>query len=140
MPPIAVCQMQMYELTLRNRGQAPSHIWIFSVAGARGNRLRAVALLEFLRAAAWARIVAANVLQGVAYRFLVSVAAIRAVDMAVVVIMVIVIVVAVRTMDMGLLSHWCRSGIKSPGIISSLRITCTSLPMNNPVFNSPSRR
>ncbi len=65
----------------------------------------AVALLEFLLAAAWARIVAANVLQGVAYRFLVSVAAIRAVDMAVVVIMVIVIVVAVRTMDMGLLSH-----------------------------------
>ncbi|MGY3324745.1 CHASE3 domain sensor protein [Pseudomonas sp. TE3911] len=38
-----------------------------------------------------------------------SVAAVRAVDMAVivavVVIMVIVIVVAVRTMDMGLLSH-----------------------------------
>jgi hypothetical protein len=33
------------------------------------------------------------------------VAAVRAVDMAVVVIMVIVIVVAVRTMDMGLLSH-----------------------------------
>ena len=65
----------------------------------------AVALLEFLLAAARAWIVAANVFQGVAHRLLVSVAAVRAVDMAVVVIMVIVIVVAVRTMDMGLLSH-----------------------------------
>jgi hypothetical protein len=76
----------------------------FSVA------LRPVALLEFLLAAARARIVAADVLQRVAHRLLVSVAAVRAVDMAVVVIMVIlmiviVIVVAVRTMDMGLLSH-----------------------------------
>jgi hypothetical protein len=64
-----------------------------------------VALLEFFCAAARARIVATHVLQGVAHRLLVSVAAVRAVDMAVVVIMVIVIVVAVRTMDMGLLSH-----------------------------------
>ena len=71
----------------------------FSVA------LRPVALLEFLLAAARARIVAADVLQRVAHRLLVSVAAVRAVDMAVVVIMVILIVVAVRTMDMGLLSH-----------------------------------
>ena len=102
----------------------------------------AVALLELLLAAAWAWIVAANVLQGVAHRFLMGMAAVRAVDMAmvVIVVIVIVIVVAVGTMDMGLLSHWCRSGIKSPGIISSLRITCTSLPMNNPVFSSPSRR
>ena len=99
-----------------------------------------VALLEFLRAAAWARVVATNVFQGVAHRLLVSVAAVRAVDMAVVVIMVIVIVVAVRTMDMGLLSHRCRSGIKSPGIISPLWSTRTSLPMNNPVFSSPSSR
>ena len=90
--------------------------------------LRAVALFEFLLAAARARIVAANVLQRIAHRLLVSVAAVRAVDMAVVVIMVIVIVivVAVRTMDMGLLSHRCRSGIKSPGIISPLWFTCTS--------------
>jgi hypothetical protein len=64
-----------------------------------------VALLEFLRAAAWARIVATNVLQGIAHWLLVSVAAVRAVDMTVVVIMVIVVMVAVRTMDMGLLSH-----------------------------------
>ncbi len=88
--------------------------------------LRAVALLEFLLTAARARIVAANVLQRIAHRLLVSVAAVRAVDMAVVVIMVIMIMVAVRTMDMGLLSHRCRSGIKSPGIISPLWFTCTS--------------
>jgi len=91
--------------------------------------LRAVALLEFLLTAARARIVAANILQRIAHRLLVSVAAVRAVDMAVVVIMVIMvimIVVAVRTMDMGLLSHRCRSGIKSPGIISPLWFTCTS--------------
>ncbi len=88
--------------------------------------LRPVALLEFLLAAAWARIIAADVLQRIAHGLLVSVAAVRAVDMAVVVIMVIVIVVAVRTMDMGLLSHRCRSGIKSPGIISPLWFTCTS--------------
>ena len=79
-----------------------------------------MALLEFLRAAAWARIVATDVFQRIAHRLLVSVAAVRAVDMAVVVILVIVIVVAVGTMDMGLLSHRCRSGIKSPGIISPL--------------------
>ena len=82
-----------------NRRRAP-----ITVSG-----LRPVALLEFFLAAAWARIVAANVLQRVAHRLLMSVAAVRAVDMAVivavVVIMVIVIVVAVRTMDMGLLSH-----------------------------------
>ena len=76
----------------------PSHL------GLQRN-LRAVALLEFLLTAARARVVAANVLQRIAHRLLVSVAAVRAVDMAVVVIMVIVIVVAVRTMDMGLLSH-----------------------------------
>lgn len=67
-----------------------------------------VALLEFLAVAARARVVAADVFQGVAHRFLVGVAAVRAVDMAMVVIMVLVmvmIVVAVRAMDMGLLGH-----------------------------------
>ena len=66
-----------------------------------------MALLEFFLAAARARVVTANVFQGIAHRFLVSVAAVRAVDMAVVMgmMIVIVIVVAVRTMDMGLLSH-----------------------------------
>ena len=68
-----------------------------------------MALLEFFLAAAWARVVAANVFQRIAHRLLVSVAAVRAVDMAVVVVVslviMIMIVVAVRTMDMGLLSH-----------------------------------
>ncbi|WP_441768786.1 sigma factor-like helix-turn-helix DNA-binding protein, partial [Klebsiella pneumoniae] len=36
-----------------------------------------------------------------------------AVVVVVIMVIVIVIVVAVRTMDMGLLSHRCRSGIKS---------------------------
>jgi hypothetical protein len=64
-----------------------------------------VALLEFLAAAAWARVVAADIFQGVAHRLLVSVVAMRTVNMAVVVIVVVMIVVAVRAMDMGLLGH-----------------------------------
>jgi hypothetical protein len=70
--------------------------------------LRAVALLEFLVAAAWARIVAANVLQGVAHRLLMGMAAVRTMDMAMLVVvmgMVIVIVVAIGAMHMGLLVH-----------------------------------
>lgn len=86
----------------------------------------AVALLEFLAVAAWARVVAANVFQGVAHRFLVGVAAVRAVDMAMVVIMVMVmIVVAVWAMDMRLLGHRGHSVIKSAGIITPLRARCT---------------
>lgn len=64
-----------------------------------------MALLEFLAAAAWARVVAANVFQCVAYRLLVGVVAVRAVNMAMVVIVVVMIVVAVRSMDMRLLGH-----------------------------------
>jgi hypothetical protein len=65
-----------------------------------------VALFELFLAAAWARIVAANVLQGVANRLLMAVVAVRAVYMAMVVIVVVImIVVAVRAMNMGLLSH-----------------------------------
>jgi len=90
----------------------------------------AVALLEFLAVAAWARVVAADVFQGVAHRFMVSVAAVWAVDMAMVVIMLVVgvivmIVVAVWAMDMGLLGHRGYSGIKSAGIITPLRARCT---------------
>jgi hypothetical protein len=90
----------------------------------------AVALLEFLAVAAWARIVAAHVFQGVAHRLLVSVAAVRAVYMAMVVIMVVVmgmimIVIAVWAMNVGLLGHRVYSGIKSAGIITPLRATCT---------------
>ncbi|BAV73330.1 repressor protein c2 [Pseudomonas chlororaphis subsp. aurantiaca] len=99
-----------------------------------------MALLEFLAAAAWARVVAADIFQGVAHRLLVSVVAMRTVNMAVVVIVVIMIVVAVRAMDMGLLGHRGCSGIKSAGIISPLRARCTSWPMNNPVSSNPSRR
>jgi len=67
----------------------------------------AVALLEFLAAAARARIVATHILQRVAYRLLVSVTAVRAVDMTMVVIVVLmlVIVIAIRAVDMGLLGH-----------------------------------
>ena len=97
---------------------------------ARNFTSSAVALLEFLAIAAWARIVAAHVFQGVAHRLLVSVAAVRAVYMAMVVIMVvvmgmIVIVVAVWAMNVGLLGHRVYSGIKSAGIITPLRATCT---------------
>lgn len=68
----------------------------------------AVAFLELFAAAARARVVAANVFQGIAHRLLVSVTAIWTVDMAVVMIrlvVVVMIVVAVRAMDMGLLGH-----------------------------------
>ena len=59
-----------------------------------------------------------------------SVAAVRTVNMAMVVIMVVVgmsvmIVGAVRAMDMGLLGHRGYSGIKSAGIITPLRARCT---------------
>ena len=55
-----------------------------------------------------------------------GVAAVRAVDMAMVVIMVMVmIVVAVWAMDMRLLGHRGHSVIKSAGIITPLRARCT---------------
>jgi hypothetical protein len=72
-----------------------------------------VALLEFLGAAAWARVVAADVFQGIAHRLLRGVVAMRAVNMAMVVIMMVVmvmIVVAIWAMDMGLLGHRGHSG------------------------------
>lgn len=74
-----------------------------------------MAFLEFLVAAAWARIVATHVLQGIAHRFLVSVTAVRTVDMAVLVVMMImvVIVVAIGAMNMGLLVHRVYSTVKS---------------------------
>lgn len=85
-----------------------------------------MALLEFLAVAARARIVAAYVLQGVAHGFLVSVAAVRAVDMAVIMIVVMVmIMVAIRAVDVGLLGHRGYSAIKSAAIITPLRSRCT---------------
>jgi len=86
----------------------------------------AVALLEFFAVAAGARVIATDVLQGVAYRFLVRVATVRAVDVAmVVIVMMVMIVVAIRAMDVGLLGHRVCSGIRSAGIITPLRARCT---------------
>ena len=135
-----VCQLHRCRLTVL-REQARSCKGTAFTAQAcsrrRFNRRRSyspeasspVALLEFLAVAAGARVVAADVFQGIARRFLVSVAAVRTVDMAVVVIMVvmvmIMIVVAVRAVDVGLLGHWCCSGIKSAAIITPLRARCT---------------
>ena len=68
----------------------------------------AVALLEFLAAAARARIVAANVFQLVAHWLLRRMAAMRAMYMTVIVVMgvaMIMIVVAVGAMNVGLLGH-----------------------------------
>ena len=64
-----------------------------------------MALLEFFLAAARARVVAADVLQGVAHRLLVAVVAVRAMHMAVIVVVMVVVVVAVGTVDVGLLAH-----------------------------------
>lgn len=104
--------------------------------------LRAVALLEFLVAATWAGIIAANVFQRVAHRLLMGMAAVWTVHMAVIVIVVVmvVIMVAIGAMYMGLLVHLGISGIKSPGIISPSRSIRTLRPKNNPVLSLPSRR
>jgi hypothetical protein len=71
-----------------------------------------VAFLEFLLAAARAGVIAANVFQGVAYRLLVAVVAVRAMYVAVImVVRVIVVVIAIRTVDVFLLSHASYSGM-----------------------------
>jgi hypothetical protein len=64
----------------------------------------AVAFLEFLVAAAWAWIVAAYILECIAHRLLVSVVAMGAVNVAVVMI-VVVIMIAVGAMNMVMLVH-----------------------------------
>lgn len=105
--------------------------------------LRAVALLEFLVAATWAGIIAANVFQRVAHRLLMGMAAVWTVHMAVIVVVMVVMVVimvAIGAMYMGLLVHLGISGIKSPGIISPSRSIRTLRPKNNPVLSLPSRR
>ena len=85
-----------------------------------------MALLEFLAIAARARVVAADVLQGIAHGFLVGVTAVRAVDVAMVVMVVmVVIVIAIRAVDVGLLGHRGYSAIKSAAIITPLRSRCT---------------
>ena len=71
-----------------------------------------MAFLEFLFATAWAWVVAANVFQGVARRFLVAVVAVWAMHVAVIMaVCVIVVVVAVRAVDVFLLGHASYSGM-----------------------------
>jgi len=71
-----------------------------------------VAFLEFLLAAARAGVVAANVFQGVARRFLMAVIAVRTMYMAVIMLVrVIVVVIAVRAVDVFLLGHASYSGM-----------------------------
>jgi len=71
-----------------------------------------VAFLEFLLAAAWAGIVAANVFQGVLRRLLVAVIAVRAMHVAVIMVMsVIMVVIAIRAVDVFLLGHASYSGM-----------------------------
>jgi hypothetical protein len=85
-----------------------------------------VALLEFLAVAAWARVIATDILQGVAHRLLVGVAAIGAVDVPVVmIVMMVMIVIAIRAVDVWLLGHRGYSAIKSAAIITPLRSRCT---------------
>ena len=72
----------------------------------RSKESGAVALLEFFAAAAWARVVAANVFQFIAHRLLRGVAAIWAVHVAVIMRVMIMIVVTVWAMNVGLLGHY----------------------------------
>lgn len=71
-----------------------------------------MAFLEFLRATAWAGIVAANVFQCVARRFLVAVVAVWTMHVAVIMAVgMIVVVIAVRAVDVFLLGHASYSGM-----------------------------
>ena len=99
--------------------------------------LCAVAFFEFLLAATRAGVVAADILEAVAHRFLMAVVAVGAVHMAVI---MIVGVIMVRAMDMVVLIHGNYSEIYSPGIISPLRDMCTLRPNIRPVFTLPCRR
>lgn len=87
-----------------------------------------MALLEFLAVAARARIVATDILQGVAYRLLMGVTAMGAVNVAVVMVVMMVMVmvmVAIGAVNVGLLGHQVYSAIKSAAIITPLRSRCT---------------
>lgn len=66
-----------------------------------------MAFLEFFLTAAWAGIVAANVFQGVAHRLLVSMVAVRAMHVTVLMIMLVIVLgmVAVGAVYVGLLVH-----------------------------------
>jgi hypothetical protein len=76
--------------------------------------LGAVAFLEFFLAAAWAKIIAANIFQRVAHRFCMRMAAVGAMHMTLVVavlMLLIVVVLAVGAVNMGLLLHGAYSGM-----------------------------
>ena len=75
--------------------------------------LGAVAFLEFFLAAAWARVVTANIFQCVTHRLDVGVAAVGAmyVTLVVAVLMLLVVVVlAIGAVDVGFLLHGAYSG------------------------------
>ncbi|GAB7533224.1 hypothetical protein PS3A_56400 [Pseudomonas sp. 3A(2025)] len=99
-----------------------------------------MALLELLVAAARARVVATDILQGVAHRLLRGVVAVRTMDMTVVMVMMVMImvVVAIRAMDMGLV-HLGYSVIEA-GIISPSSPIRTLSLNSKPVLSLPSRR
>lgn len=75
--------------------------------------LGAVAFLEFFLAAAWAKIIAANIFQRVAHRFCMRMAAVGTMHVALVVavLIVVVVVLAVGAVNMGLLLHGAYSGM-----------------------------
>lgn len=75
-----------------------------------------MALLELFATAAGARVVAPNILQGIAYRLLGTMLAVRTVD----VVMMIVVVLAVRAVNVGLV-HVVFSGDRDPVIIDTAR-------------------
>lgn len=65
-----------------------------------------MAFLEFFLAAAWARVVAANVFQRVAHRFLMAMIAVWTMYVAVIMAVgVIVVMIAVRAVNVFLLGH-----------------------------------
>ena len=71
-----------------------------------------MALLELFLAAAWARVIAADVFQRVARRLLMGVIAVRSMHMAgVMAVIVRMIVVAVGAVDVRFLLHWVYSGM-----------------------------
>ena len=102
----------------------------------------AVTLLEFLVAAAGARVVAAYILQGVAHGLLRLMVAVWAVYMAVVmcVMIMVVVMVAIRAMHVRLLRHFYYSESKPAGVISPVRRRERLWPNNTPVRSSPSSR
>lgn len=64
-----------------------------------------MAFFKFLGTAAWAGVIAANIFQRVARRFLMAVVTVRAVHMAVIMAVVIMLVIAVGAVNVVLLGH-----------------------------------